>query len=59
MTFCTDRKCLRHVCHRHPVHWEKQVPEGIPIALSSFKVCEQRIRSSSEPYEEDVCYESS
>lgn len=56
MTFCTDKKCLRTVCHRHPSRLKDNI-DDLPVAMSPFKTCQQRIRSKSEPYEEDLAYE--
>ena len=50
MTFCTDKKCLRKVCHRHPSHIPSDL--DMPVAFSPFTDCEQRLRMIGDEVEE-------
>jgi len=50
ITYCTDRKCLRHVCIRHP----SNVPDDWewPVSYSPFLLCEDRIRMKGDEVED-------
>ena len=46
MTFCMDRKCLRHVCFRHPCNIDKEW-DG-PVSYSPFLDCDKRLRMKGD-----------
>ena len=52
ITFCTDRKCLRTVCFRHPKGLERNV-DNWPVAMSDFTNCPERIHAKGDGNDKD------
>ena len=52
MTFCTDNKCLRTVCFRHPSGLRENI-DNLPVAMSDFNTCEDRIHLKGDSNESE------